>query len=170
MKMIFFALFISIFYIAGFYMLKQAYDGYNKSQTALDWPTTTAQIISSELVTYHDSEGANTYEVQTTYKYSLNGKSYQNDRIAFGYTSSSTKTAHQKILDKLHKAKKVRINYEPENPQNSVIAPGLNKSTIITFIFGINLLIFLLGFTILWVLLSQEDSRLLDNIRIEQAY
>jgi hypothetical protein len=169
MKMIFFTLFISIFYIAGFYMLKQAYDDYTKAKNALNWPTTTAQITSCELITNYDSEDGNTYEVQTEYRYSSNGSSYRNDVIAFGYSSSSSKAEHQKILDKLKKAKKIHINYNPEDPRSSVIVPGVNKSIITMFLFSITWLLFVFGFTLIWVVSSQEDTKLLDEIRIERS-
>lgn len=167
--MIFFALFISIFYIAGFYMLREAYIAYAKSQKALNWPTTSAKITSCELITNYDSEDGNTYQVEATYKYSLNGMNYNNDNIAFGYSSSSSEDVHHKILDKLRHAETVQINYNPEDPRISVIAPGLNKSTITLFLFSITWLLFVLGFTIIWVVSSQTDNMLLDKIRIEQS-
>lgn len=169
MKMFFFTLFISVFYIAGFYMLKQAYNDYTLSKNALTWPTTTARITSCELITSYDSEDGYSYTIQTEYRYSLNGSLYKNDVIAFGYSSSSSKVQHQKIIDKLKKAKKIHINYNPENPKISVIVPGVNKSIITTFLFSITWLIFVFGFTLIWVISSQEDTRLLDQIRIERS-
>jgi hypothetical protein len=76
---------------------------------------------------------------------------------------------HQKILDKLKKAKKIHINYSPEDPQSPVIVPGLNKSIITMFLFGITWLSFVFGFTVIWVLSSQEDTKFLDQIRIERS-
>jgi hypothetical protein len=169
MKMIFFALFISMFYIAGFYMFGKAYNDYAKSKTALDWPTTTAKVISCELITSYDSESGNSYQVHTEYQYFSNGISYQNNTLAFGYDSSSSKVEQEKILDKLLNAKKIYINYNPEDPQNSVIVPGINKSIITLFLFSITWLAFVIGFTVIWVVSSQEDTRLLNQIRIEKT-
>jgi len=169
MKMIFITLFISLFYLIGFYLLKTAIVDYTQSKKALNWPTASAQIIGSELITNYDSEGSNTYTVEVNYQYSVNGISYINDNLAFGYSSSSSKKTQQKILDKLNNAKKIYINYKPEDPQTSVIVPGLNNSTIGTFIFSIVWLFFVFCFTIAFILSIKEDTYLLDQIRTEKT-
>jgi hypothetical protein len=151
-------------------MLREAYIAYSESKKALSWPTTSAKITNCELITSYDSEDGDSYQVHATYKYSLNGMIYKNDNIAFGYGSSSSKNVHQNILDKLRKAETVQINYKSEDPRISVIAPGLNKSTITLFLFSITWLLFVLGFTIIWVVSSQTDNMLLDKIRIEQSF
>lgn len=150
-------------------MFGKSYIDYRKSKIALDWPTTTAQITNSELITSYDSDDGNKYEVYAEYQYSLNGRSYKNDVLAFGYTSSSSKAENQEILDKLQQAKKIHINYNPKDPQNSVIVPEVNKSTIKLFLFSITLLAFIFGFTVIWVYSSQKDTKFLDQVRVEKS-
>lgn len=163
--MTFFALFISIFFVVGFALLGYGIHSYHKGRVSRSWPQTVATINRCEIKEDSDSDGT-TWKVEVGYSYSVAGSDYSGDRVAFGYSGSSTRAEHRAIYDKIHRAKSVYVRYDPENPASSVIAPGFNRSTFLALAFAITWLLFTTGFTVLWTSASGKDARILEQIHV----
>jgi hypothetical protein len=108
---------------------------------AMSWATTEGTIISSKCVDYSDWDNGLSYFAHVKYRYTVAGKSYQGDRIAFGYSGSWWQRPNQKIADRLSSAKTVLVRYDPDKPSMAVLAYGLNGSTVRTLFIGIWLLL-----------------------------
>ena len=163
--MIFFTLFISIFFAVGLWLLGYGISSYVKGKASLTWPQATAQISQCEVEEDSDSDGT-TWKVEVSYEYSVGGQNYTGDKVAFGYSGSSTREEHEAIYDKLNNASSVSVRYHPEDPSKSVIAPGFNRSTFLVLAFATTWLLFVSGFTVLWVSSSGKDSRILQQIQV----
>lgn len=164
---IIFSLFISIFYIVGFGILFYGFKNLKNSTAAKNWPTTKGKIESCSIEENSDSDGT-TYKVVADYSYQVNSINYQNNQIAFGYSSSSGEEAHLEIFNKIKKAKLINVRFEPSNPGNSVLSFGFHRSIQLTFAFAITWLAFVFGFTLLFYIFSRSDTTLLDNLTTYQ--
>ena len=158
-----FALFISLFYAVGFGVLGYGIRSLILSNTAKTWPTTEGDVESCTITESSDSDGT-TYKVDVQYSYTVAGTRYAGDRIAFGYAGSSGRTAHQEIADRLSGAKTVHVRYDPANPSRAVLSFGLNRSTIFMLVFGATWLLFVTGFTALWMTSSLSDTGILNTL------
>lgn len=161
-----FTIFIGIFYLIGFGLLGYGLLTLIRSTNAKNWPTAKGIVESSSIQTSSDSEGGSTYQVVVQYSYTVNNKKYTNDKIAFGYVSSSGEEAHLEILNKIKNASAITVRYEPNNPQNAVLSFGFHRSIQFIFAFAITWLAFVIGFTVLYYLFSKPDSTLLENLNV----
>src|SRR5262249_54460359 len=85
--------FISVFYIAGFAMLGFSLWSARRSIQAATWPTAPGSVTSVSVEDKSDDEGT-THEVKVEYRYSVDKVEYHGTRLAFGYSGSSGRAAH----------------------------------------------------------------------------
>lgn len=163
--MLFFSLFISVFYIVGFFMIYQGVKSYYESTAAAKWPVTIGEVQSCDIDVDRDSDG-NSYKVIVSYVYQVNGKEYTHDKLAFGYAGSSGRDSHEEIMHKIQSEDRVEVRYDPNDPQNAVLSYGFHRSIQLFLVFGVTWLLFVFGFTMLFVLFSKSDTVLLENLRV----
>lgn len=108
---------------------------------ASSWATIEGAIISSRCVDYSDLDNGSRFITHVDYHYSVAGKSYNGERIAFGYSGSWWRRPNQKIADRLSSAKTVLVRYDPDKPSMAVLSTGLNGSIVLTLFIGVWLLL-----------------------------
>ncbi len=160
-----FTLFISVFFLVGFGLLGFGLYSYYRGHQALSWPTVEGRLEACHLKEKSDSDST-TWEVNVRYSYSVAGQEFEGQRLAFGYSASSAHEAHKGIYEKLKSASVVTIRYQPDNPGDSVLAAGFNRSTFMVLAFAVTWLLFTTGFTVLWVTSSGRDTQILDQIQV----
>lgn len=165
MGKLFCALTISIFYAIGFGMLWYGINSAKKSIEASNWPSATGTIVNSSLQENSDSDGT-TYEVQVEYRYAVMGRTYTGSRLAFGYSGSSGRQAHQAIFNKLKHASSVNVRYNPRDPGTSTLSFGIHSSIKFILAFAIMWLISIsILFLIGWIE-SRPDDVILRNLEV----
>jgi hypothetical protein len=165
MSRVAFTLFISLFFLIGLGLLGWGLISLYRGRQALTWPTVEGRLSECRLQENSDSDGA-TWQVIVRYGYTVGGSDYEGDRVAFGYCGSSASAEHRAIHEKLQRASRVLVRYDPAHPANSVLAAGFNRSTFVILTFAATWLLFTTGFTMLWTASNGKDSRVLDQIRI----
>ncbi|MCC7250114.1 MAG: DUF3592 domain-containing protein [Lysobacter sp.] len=127
--------FFAVFLAIGFGVLGFAGHAWWKSQEVERWPATQGRLLERSLEKNGYSDGS-TYLVKVRYGYSVAGRRYESDRIAFGYVRSSGLDSHRAIYEKLMLGDSVRVRYNPDDPAEATLAYGLNKSILTLLIFG----------------------------------
>jgi hypothetical protein len=94
------------------------------------WPSTDGRIVSSRLVTDHDSSDDKRYSAAVRYSYEVDGAQYVGDRVLFYYRSRFEGHTYDRslvdpVLRRYPVGRQVRVHYEPGAPKNSVLEPGL---------------------------------------------
>jgi hypothetical protein len=131
------AIIISLcFFAVGVGILCSGINNLMLTNQAKTWPTTEGTIKSSTCAYYYVMSESSSYFTHVTYSYTVAGKSYQGDRIAFGYSGSWWRKPNQKIADRLSSATTVLVRYNPDKPSMAVLSCGLNGSTIRTLFTG----------------------------------
>ena len=109
---------------------------------ARSWPTVQGEILSSSVGESMEmsskGRGRPRYDGNVTYSYSVNDQSFQNDRVCFGYQKdlASYENANQ-IRSKYPKGKKVKIYYDPNNPEESVLQTNIPGRMIAMTVTGL---------------------------------
>jgi hypothetical protein len=80
------------------------------------------------------------YRAIVKYQYSVDGIPYEGDTVRFG-RSSAWKSTAEKICKKYPKGVTARVSYNPENPQSSVLIPGISPSIYVIVFLSICFLI-----------------------------
>ena len=156
-------IFFSIFFAIGFLILGIGLYSLRMSYLAKNWPTTEGKILQCEVKADTDSNRT-TFEAIVKYDYVVGGTRYEGDRIAFGYSGSSLRSAHQEIADRLTGVKTVLVRYDPKDASRSVLTYGLNRSTIILLVFGTTWTVFVAGLTLLCSTITQSDYGILNTL------
>jgi Protein of unknown function (DUF3592) len=158
-----FAIFISLFYLAGFTMLGYGLWGALRSTQAAAWPLAEAAITNLDI---HEgsNDGSSAFEAKVLYTFRVNGVLHQGSRLAFGYGASSGREAHDEIYQRLKNAKAVSARYNPVDPSVSCLSFGLHRSIQLKLAFAITWLLFVIGFSLLLWLFEGKDSVLLNNL------
>jgi hypothetical protein len=100
------------------------------------WPKTKGKIISSEVEKYERSNSGGrsiTYKPAITYSYSLQNKTYSNDRVSFSPIGGSNISQSHYYVSRFSVGNVVPIFYDKNNPKNSTLIKGtstLNKVAI----------------------------------------
>ena len=158
-----FLLFISIFFAVGFGLLGFGVRAWTLAGKARHWPTAPGRMLYCELQESSDSDGT-TYQTIVRYEYWVAGHRYEGSRIAYGYSGSSGRGAHEEIEARLKNARSLQVRYDPKDPGECALSYGLNRSTLTMLVFAITWLLFVTGFTALFFLSQQPDTPLLDTM------
>jgi hypothetical protein len=161
-----FTAFISIFYLVGFGLLGYGIWSARRSTVAAAWPSTPGTVTQLSVEDKSDNDG-NSYEVKVEYTYTVDGVAHTGSRLAFGYSASGGREAHDEIYRKLKEAKTVAVRYDPDDPSVSCLSFGVHRSIQLALAFAITWLAFVLGLTVLVWLFSRGDAVLLDNLSVQ---
>jgi hypothetical protein len=116
------------------------------SLRARKWTMTIGRIIHSEVyVSKDEDDSADTYRPDIVFEYSVFGEKFICDRLYFGVkimTSGNLRNS-QKFVRKYAVNKEVAVYYNPDNPKQSVIEPGIHF--VLGSIFVMSILLITMG-------------------------
>ena len=120
----------------------------NASQT---WPSVPGVVTVAELGKQISNNGndSTSYRADISYDYVVDDTSYINSAIQFGQVSSSDPSVARAVLKRYEVGKRVDVYYNPANPAQAVLEPGMRGSTWFLPIFGAIFLLAGLLFTYL---------------------
>jgi hypothetical protein len=101
------------------------------------------------------------------YRYTVAGRDYESDRIAFGYAGSSAHATHVAIHEKLLRGDTVQVRYNPADPAEAALVYGLHQSTVFLLIFGGVWTIFTLGLFSLFLISARPDAAMLERLIVQ---
>ena len=113
-----------------------AFEGYAgfKGFEASAWPTASAQITKSAMMN-GTMEQQKLRREEIEYIYNVHGNTFQNDRIQFGHMRlldrRSLSFVKRGMLNNYSRDSTVRVHYNPSDPSDSVIEPGLPVSSYV---------------------------------------
>jgi len=127
-----------IFLAIGIVMTVISIRQYLLALETYDWPFVTGKITEAKIkryVTTDNPEGdisRQTYEAsyipKIIYNYQVNGQEYTNNKIQYTSHSKDTKQEAKAVLDMFPDKNSVRIYYDPEKPEKSVLLQGGNNN------------------------------------------
>lgn len=106
-------------------MLRYALNNYSKAKASNNWETTTGKLTKLQLWGKRrvDGEMVDSENVSVKYQYDVNGKTFTGSRTAF-YTLHYPETVD--FAKRYPQGSTVPVFYNPQNPVESVIVPGLH--------------------------------------------
>lgn len=117
-------------------------------QGSENWPSVQGEVIESRVETRSSRKGR-TYAPQVTYTYAVEGTHYSGTRQQARNPIMNSPAEAQGYLQAYPVSAKLKVFYQPANPQNAVLKPGLVTSDyLIMLLPGLFVLLGLL----VWVL------------------
>jgi hypothetical protein len=101
---------------------------YRVGAASVDWPTVDGRITDSRLDSTR-SDNTTTYHPTVSYTYEVGGTRHQGSRITAisGYTSRGKADA---VLARYGVGTAVKVSYDPEDPNSSVLEPGVGSDAM----------------------------------------
>ena len=114
--------------------------GWNILQSARassTWPTVTGRVVSSEVTTSSDADSDVTYQPRVTYRYAVQQVDYESYTIKFGENSYDSRRQAEQIAAKYGVGEPVTVYHHPEDPNQSVLEPGVSAGSYIVLGVGL---------------------------------
>lgn len=112
----------------------------DRAAASINWPTTEGRITRSQLER-SKKEGRTMYSADVAYEYVLDGKTFGGDRVWFGDNArSSDPTAWKRAVERYPMGSGVQVHYDPDDPQESVLEPGLTWAGSVIYLVGLGIL------------------------------
>jgi len=96
------------------------------------WPSMMGEITSSQVLEYWDTDTETRttslcHKAQIRYRYPVGVSFYESERVNSGQITGGDqgKKHSERLVAKYYEGQKVRVYYNPKNPQLSVIEPGV---------------------------------------------
>jgi hypothetical protein len=124
------------------------------ASASTDWPHTAGRVVSSTLE--HDDEQAAYPRI--IYEFDLNGTRFQGDRVHFGGYRSRDDPYALRLVKQYPEGTEVTVYYMPDNPESSLLEPGIRWHAWLMP--GVGAVFLIIGFVLLAVVpkLLREGS------------
>ncbi len=143
-------LFLFIFVAVGIGLSIWGWNVLQNARVSESWPTTTGEILSSNVRIDDDDEGTS-YFGDVTFRYVVADLPYTSDNVSFGQYGGNRSHAEE-IVAKYPVGSQVTVYYDPNEVETAVLEPGVTWSSY--FLIGMGVLftcipIIILPFTLL---------------------
>ena len=141
-----------IFVAIGLWFLIRFSLNLRKAKRAENWPTMDGVITQSQISIQRsrdsdDGRVSNLYGALVRYSYRVKGEEYSGDRIAFVDVHTGDEERARDILARYPLGAAVRVFYNPADPQNAMLEPGVNQQAFVPFL--IPLVFLVIGIVVL---------------------
>ena len=104
------------------------------AQSSNNWSTTEGYIVSSEWTSGRPSDEDVCDKAEVRYEYSVDGREYVGSRVAFAMDDFCSQSRAIRVVDDYPVGSYVDVYYDPDNPETSVIEPGVTGGVLVLFI------------------------------------
>lgn len=114
-----------------------------KAGASTDWPFVQGEIVSSEIEQRRRNVGRRghittfTYYANILYEYSVDGTIFSGSRVGYGDFGTDNSTHATQVLSVYPTNKRINVYYMPQNPEESLLEPGVRPSTWFRLGFGL---------------------------------
>jgi hypothetical protein len=117
-----------------------------RGRSSAAWPTTQGEVVYSSMEqhmsTDSDGDRSVTYGAKIVYNYQVGGQQLTGDRRAFSESRTSSARRAQEIANRYQVGAQVTVYYDSNNPQVSVLEPGVGLGGMIVPVITLGLLVF----------------------------
>ncbi len=156
---------LAILINAVFFMIGLGIFGYSmyeavKAYGSTDWPTVKGTIVDSRIGIHSGSEDGTTYTPDVMYEYWVQGKLYRAGNIRPSKLDESSPADAQRKLDRFPTGASVTVYYNPADPYDALLEPGMELHNYLIPFVGIFVMADSVAFPfILQVVLNRRKSR-----------
>ncbi len=108
-----------------------------KAKKSADWPSVKGTLISSSIRSNIKTASSDSYEAKILYSYTVNGKTYTGKRVCYGDFGIRTRSRAEKIIAHYPEGKNVRVFYDPDDPKEGILEPGITRESFGFFGIGV---------------------------------
>ncbi len=127
--------------IFGFFTIRSLH----RADEMRGWRKAEAEIVSCELIKHRGNKGGTNYRVEASYRYEVDGKKYEGDRVSLHSGSDNIGCFHQDTYSRLEscrrEGRKAECWVNPANPADAILVRKLRPemlglTQVFIFVFG----------------------------------
>lgn len=103
-----------------------------RGRASRGWPKVAGEIVSSERDT--DAEG---YGVRIAYRYEVDGRSFQGDRLRFGFVDFDRSSSQRAAVERYAPGSRVEVAVHPSDPKLATLETGNGYEPYLFLVFGL---------------------------------
>ncbi|MEZ6047917.1 MAG: DUF3592 domain-containing protein [Planctomycetaceae bacterium] len=111
------------FISVGVFLFVTALREYSESKQSRSWPCVKGTILSSQVIS-NEYKSESIYIPEFSYRYTVRQKTYTGERLKIVEVHDRYKEVAEKLVAKFPAGKEVRVFYNPQQPERSVLALG----------------------------------------------
>lgn len=131
-----YSLILGLFFLTGLITCIWGWRIIVQGRKTLQWPATDGEIDTSNM-----PPGSEGMFPNITYRYSVEGENYHNT-LTFSKDITPTQEFAKSYLDKFPAGRRVHVYYDPSNPSNATLEPGMGRGDWLVFAIGLGTAIF----------------------------
>ena len=117
--------------IRGFWTARSAH-------AARGWPRTTGVVTSCRRKECRDAEGRRTFKEVISYRFDVDGDEVIGRRACFGDCwATNVGFFVQRVMSRYPAGSEVSVRYNPANPRDAVLEPGMNPLLVQNILIGV---------------------------------
>lgn len=128
-KFIFTRVFPLIFIVIGIGVAFFGIRGLVRANASVDWPACLGEVTASSVERRSSAESktrkSTTYHARIRYAYDVDGSTFSGSRVAYGDYGAGNRSHAERIVERYPEGKDVTVYYMPEDPEESLLEPGL---------------------------------------------
>ena len=136
-------LFGGIFLALGLGLSFWGWNILQNAKASSSWPTAEGTVTASDVTYSSSADGGESNSPEISYQYTTNNVGYESHTIKFGENSYSSRRKAEGIASGYPIGKKVIVYYDPQEPERSVLEPGVSGGSYI--VLGIGILFGIIG-------------------------
>ncbi len=152
-------IFIYVFLCLGLFAIALGTVRAKEAWQAKSWPTAQGRIILSKVTEGRLSKSRIRVArlcIELDYLYLADGVAYEGHRLNAGWHCFASEQRIRELLKKYPSGKEVKVYYNPENPSQAMLEPGLDWS--IFFLWGVGFI----TVSLMWPLIRRKKRRKRD--------
>jgi protein-S-isoprenylcysteine O-methyltransferase Ste14 len=106
-----------------------------KQAESVHYQFVTGAVTHSEVRIHHSSKGGTSYEPVIHYRYEVGGQAFTGARLRYNSVSSSSHVTASSMVDEHPADSTIQVFYDQENPQDSLLFPGIEGSDFMLILF-----------------------------------
>lgn len=141
--------------VAGLVVLALGIRNLRRAAATKAWQTTTGEVSSATVATRESTlsptedgeppKPRTLYRADVTYRYTVQGRAYEGRRVGFDDVELSSEGPAQAVVDRYAPGTQVTVSFDPANPADAVLEPGVSKASLVVPALGAALVAFSLG-------------------------
>ncbi len=161
---------------AGIVVIGQGITTLRTGAVSANWPHVMGKMLKAEVTSSttqrRDNEGRSytdtTYYPSVTYEFVLNGQTYQSNRLSAQDNGYSKSTDALNAIEQVNSGDGVTVYYNPQNPKEAMLKPGISGNSFVSLVFG-GLLLLLGGGVIVWLVRVFRRKPAKSGLRVTPA-
>ena len=122
---------IDAFVIAGLWMMVKGGKLVFQAYGTKEWEHVTGKFVESTIEKSTDSDGNTVYRAEVFYTYSFQDKSYNGNRIHYGYSATNDREDSEALIARYSPGEPAPVYINPKRPVESVLVRGIQKYALL---------------------------------------